>query len=263
MQDSTTIQLKLNTINISVIGTYRPPQTDFSTYLHMLEQLLQANGKTICVGDTNIDLLTTNHTTSAYLNSINSCGHTVLNAIEPTHATRVTSSSSTIIDHVTTNTMKYDYEISLFDNDISDHKLMHVNIKGPSQPMHRPEQINIINYRGVTNSSKWADLAQIDDFQTLILDIQSIIKEHTKSITPRQINVKSSPWISPQIISLAREKEKFFSYKKRFPQNGYIASRYQFLKSAIRNQAKKEYFNSKIETNVNNPKQLWVPSMKR
>ena len=101
------IQLEINKEKFKIATMYRPPNTKVSDFYDELEQIMHKFDNIINAGDINIDLLDINDTNAStikeYQNLITSYGHKILNTIDIDHATRVTNTSKTIVDHVFTD----------------------------------------------------------------------------------------------------------------------------------------------------------------
>ena len=107
-----------------VIGViYRHQKSNFQEYQTAMEntiELLNSNSTTYYItGDVNIDLLKTNHDIkiSHYFNTLNSLGCSQIIA----HPTRITATSSTLLDHIYTNNSSQHTNSHAIISDISDH----------------------------------------------------------------------------------------------------------------------------------------------
>src|ERR1043165_1610769 len=119
-----------NSANIVVGCIYRPPNSDFALFnahVLLLLDILSKNRKilTFIMGDFNLDLLNSNThaATNDFLNNLMS--HYFLPNIH--HPTRITNSSSTLLDNIFSNNIKYKMEAAILYSDISDHLPVLVN----------------------------------------------------------------------------------------------------------------------------------------
>lgn len=80
-----------------VWSPYRCPQSDVRHYLDTLDSILEQHNTLLLFGDTNIDLLIPNRTTTDYINMIESTNLEILNKIDNSMPTRPDTG---IIDHV-------------------------------------------------------------------------------------------------------------------------------------------------------------------
>lgn len=120
-----------NAANIVIGCIYRPPNSDVALFncdvLSILDTLSK-NRKILAfiMGDFNMDLINsdTHAPTNDFLNNLMS--HTFLPTIH--QPTRITTTSSTLLDNIFTNNMKYKLKSAILYSDISDHLPVLINI---------------------------------------------------------------------------------------------------------------------------------------
>lgn len=261
MQDASIIVLKLQKLNCHIVATYKPNQTKYEDFKHVYERILNAYRNTVCIGDLNMDLLDPDGTTKSYVGLLNSFGYVILNKIDRRHATRIDENTSTVIDHVATNRQDWKYGVYLNDYDQSDHRIMLLTIKmhTESQQSLPANTITILDHDGVSSDPDWAGIEHVRTFESLVPRISSMVVRHTKTKTRKTFR---NPWITSEIAKLSKEKEKFFRYTKRYPDNLYIKQTHTNLKALVTRkckEAKQSYFSEKFSIAThNNPRQMWA-----
>lgn len=124
--NSIIVELSFNTRNnINIITTYRPPREDCRQCLLFLENTLLVHPNSICMCDSNINLLQSANDNTIHLTDLLAAyGFTIYNNIDLLSATRKTSSTATIIDHAFSNSTMELQQLSLQDCSFSDHKIL-------------------------------------------------------------------------------------------------------------------------------------------
>lgn len=102
------IQIQVENVNkpFYLMTLYRPSTDgaeETKKFIEHMERTLDANKRTLCIGDFNFDLLNLkkkyDKNTRDYKDIIECSGYKILNKIDIENATRVTSSSTTLRDH--------------------------------------------------------------------------------------------------------------------------------------------------------------------
>jgi exonuclease III len=106
-----------------ILSIYRPPCGDLSIFLDKLETVLSLiakqfpNAEILACGDFNIDLLQPSNARSSFLDVLSSFN--MFKSIST--PTRITSSSSTLLDNIMTILDPDTYKTDTIDSDLSDH----------------------------------------------------------------------------------------------------------------------------------------------
>ena len=127
------IEIKqLHKVNILIGCIYRPPGSDVSMFnsdmLSILKSIDEETKKiTLLAGDYNLDLLKhdTHLPTGVFLN--NMLSHSLFPTIR--HPTRISDKSSTLLDNIFVNCIKYELQSAILYNDISDHLPVAIHLK--------------------------------------------------------------------------------------------------------------------------------------
>lgn len=189
-----------------------------------------------------------------------------------TNPTRVTNSSSTLIDHII---VSRDDKISLsgvIASGLSDHYMTFCTRKGKRKGTNKQES-NTIKIRTTKNYDKsifvdklmsldWSELYLCRNVNIAWEIFKKLFMSVLNEIAPMKeikMKCKTEPWITLEILELIRERDQnLVNYNKIGDSKFYIA--YCLLRNKVQRKvkdAKESYFENKIEENRNNPKKLW------
>ena len=258
--------------NIILGCIYRHPHNinidDFTTYMTTcLEKLNRENKEIYISGDFNIDLLKydTNKKYQEFYNQMTICGF-LPQILQPT---RITESSSTIIDNIYTNNLTHDITSGNILIQISDHlpqfSCINKDISSDKTPYYK------------RNYSKFNEQSFIDDlsiqswynhqdpnimFNDFAWKLESCINRHAplKKLNKKELKFKLKPWITPIIIKKINHRNKLFVKKKKNPDNMDIKVLYnKFRNSVARDikKSKKDYYSKYFEDCKSNMKKTW------
>lgn len=188
-------------------------------------------------------------------------GYKILNKISNDAPTRVTGHSNTIIDHFFTDIYRYEYNLSLIDDSISDH---HYAILAFKTDIRMPIQRRISKYINYENISVQLE-SQINantNFTSMYSKINSIVNDNTQ-ITSHPINNKKryrKPYLTSTLLSLINIKDRMYKLMKTYPEDAELKTNFRSFKNQLTNKlraAKNTFYNNKIINEVNDPKKLW------
>ena len=213
--------------NIILSCIYRHPHItnidDFNTYMTTcLEKLNKENKETYISGDFNIDLLKydTNKKYQEFYNLMTTCGY-LPQILQPT---RITETSSTIIDNIYTNNLNNDIISGNVLIQISDHlpqfSCINKDISTDKTPYYKR------NYSKFNEQSFLDDLSiqnwhnQQDPnmmFNNFAWRLESCINRHAplKKLNKKDLKFQLKPWITPNIIKKINHRNKLFVKKKK------------------------------------------------
>lgn len=247
---------------------YRPPNSNIETlqyYEEMLSFLDSFNYPIIVMSDTNCDLL--NVPLSANSKRLNEI-HNVysLEQINTEIPTRITSDSSTLIDHTLTNKKEKVFSHGVIHLGISDHSLSYIIWK--SKHSGNPQTVNFRKKSGIDLNSyfeslknqPWFEVLDIDDIDLAISKWESLFMNVVNRYMPvkkKRMKIRKSPWMNSDIFNLIKKrnklKEKAWKAKDEQKMKDYRKLRNK-VTFDIR-KAKKKYYTdqlTKIQTNAGN-----------
>jgi len=224
-------QLKIPDIIICVI--YRPPGLNLDVFLQEFEILTEfltsknnKKKKIVMLGDFNIDLLSadSHQLTNDFLNSMIAL-HLLPLILKPT---RITPTSSTLIDNIFTNAVDRITDSTIIMTDISDH--LPIITRLINSPViyrsHNKTKLTrtitnetLLTFKNMLSQTDWIPIKQLclanetnlayDSFISLIkynydLACPLHIKKTSKKNTPQ------NPWMTKGLLNSVKKKEKLY-----------------------------------------------------
>ena len=273
---------KLEAISIEIIkpkskpfiitAAYRPPSADdtfFDELTKIIETADSEDKEIILMGDLNCNLQTDkpDHNTKQ-LNSI--CEIYQLQQLI-NHPTRITETSSTLIDVIITNMPSRIVTSGVIHIGISDHSLIYAVRKFSIPSKNKPKYLTSRQFKNFKAEKFRSELKNVpwDAILTNTNDpnelwgkwkevFLSIANNHAP-IKTRRVRNKDSPWLSSQIRKLIIERDVL---KKQAIKTGNTEhwKLYKSHRNKTNNSiktGKSEYYKHQIIDNSNNPKAVW------
>lgn len=201
---------------------YRPEQTNVDTFINELDRVLSIYKRSFVIGDMNINVLNTNESVVLdYIEAINSNGFCLLNKIDPTYATRILNTISTIFDHCITDILDKNYQLSYLDASISDHRQLILQY-AESRPTQQNYSTTYVDYEQIDHSANWEPVKSAKSFEEFEILVKSLINMYTNRKVRRVRSKPIKPWITKTILDMIQRRETLFKYHKRFPTNLYF-----------------------------------------
>ena len=262
-----------NSQSITVGLVYRPPNQhsfldDFQKEFYKLNT---TKHEVYILGDFNINLNSTKHQPihpllNKYIEFLSNFGLKQLIK----SPTRITCSSSSIIDHILTNACDKISDSGVIDIGISDHQMIYctrkvVRIKSGTN--------KYVNFRSLKNYSPtlfedalsaldFPNYENYDDIEIAYSDFVQKVTNVIDDIAPKKhskIKNTTQEWFDKEIADKIAIREKHFKTFKRtrlqIHQNIFKASQNE-VKKLIK-QKKKLFFQCKLKENIGKPKELW------
>ena len=271
------IKVKYNKLSISVITTYRHPNSSVPDFIRELQTLFRdtvkgKNSNSIYVGDINLDLnkyAISNEIQQYYdfLFSIKMLPYSII-------PTRVTCHSATVIDHVFSN-IEYKNDVMISSAtlccDITDH-LANVLLITPRKSKvdysTRPyirifSQRNFNNYLRDIELTDWSNIYSCSDVnQGFSLFIESLQMHYDKNfplVRMSRKKFKNKKWITPgiekSILTKHKLYNKFLLSQSEQDKNTYLQQE-KLLKKVIA-KAKSDYYKQVLAAKSNSAKSIW------
>ena len=185
-------------------------------------------------------------------------------------ATRVTSNSSSIVDHVLASFPDRVSQSGVIDVDISDHELIYCTRKTARIKSYCHKQITFRSlenyspevYEKVLSKLLFPNYELFDDidkaYENFIQKVMAVI-DNLASSKNKRINHTSQDWFDTEIMEKINERDKLSKKFKKFclhvDKDNYKEARNE-VQELIRTK-KKAYFESKLTGNIGKPKELW------
>lgn len=261
--------------NIIVNNIYRPPAGNikqFKSYLKNFLKELNNTHKTIfTVGDFNIDLLDqTNIMVKRYLDTL------IQNNILPTitKPTRVTRTTSTLIDNILTNRPLY-AETGIITTDISDHFPIflicqqNINTAKPSAerikiPKRYINERSTNYFRQLLSETDWDLIESCDDASDAYdLFERFFLKNYEKAFPKIEVEIKrksfENPWMTKGFLKSSKRKQKLYQkfLKRKTFESEEKYKNYKSLFEKIKRNLKKLHYQKEFAKNVGDSKNTW------
>ncbi len=242
------IWLKLTVNSTStVLGTvYRPPSdcNFFNSFYTVLEKVWTKFRNVLIVGDLNADITRSKDGEivsiqgKKLLRTLQHFNYSVMND----QPTRVTATSSTLIDHIISSKPEMIKETKCLELGISDHMLVYVSLTTKvKRPL--PKIINACTYskfnsehfRKDIEEAPWSVCSVFNDTDDVYWAWSHLFNNICKRHAPyREVKVRqnSLPWITPQIRHLMNYRYKTFLRVKR-SQNPELFAEYRALRNRV------------------------------
>jgi hypothetical protein len=260
------ILINLPEYNMNLGLLYSPPDADKTIMINNLETFF-TNKSTLIFGDFNINLLDNSNNTRDYMDCILANDFFVVNNVDESFPTRVSSNGNgTIIDHIISNIKNLKCKVNYIDSDLSDHKALLID-----QSFHKittPRNCERSTFR-VTNFQQLKQQLlnnpfKIDDdldantlAEDFVCHLNSSIDMCSRSNIINNSKQYKNPWITKELLQLCKTKSHLFKLKKLHPNDHDIISKYKVASNkvtALTKKLKTSYYNS-IPTN--NAKKFW------
>ena len=225
------------------------------------------------LGDMNINTSKRTNCSKDYLNLlISNCATNIIDV-----STRVTTSSTTILDHIITNENKHQIFPAVVDYDITHLYLVMALVNNES--IHKNAQPKFARSLAKVNSDSYNNDFQkrinsflpkiltisennLDDiFNEFYLLITSTIDTHAplKKLSRKQRRLRSKPWISKGLLISIKKKQKLYKTHYNFGSinEKLYYKKYSNLLTKVKNLAKKLYYHQKLDDYSDNPKKTW------
>ena len=261
--------------NILCCCAYRHPSSDINSFLdHMqetLSKIANENKIAIIMGDFNINLLNfENHTLSSdFINTMFS-NHFQPLILQPT---RVTDSTSTLIDNIFSNDLSCKVISGNILVQISDH-FPQFSIFNNSAPIYDNSSYFVYNYKKFDEARFLDDYQKMDfaflnaddstvnhKFDEFLTNLNQLVDKHCPKmkLNKKALKLRNKPWINNHIQRMMRIRDRIFQQFKQTESPEVYAQYKQFrnrVVNEIRNN-KKTYFQNYFTENKSNMKLLW------
>ena len=251
---------------------YRPPdQYDFLE--HFSEAINNTynfvNQEVYILGDFNINLIKNKHISNLMKPYVEVCSlHGLKQLIDS--PTRITETSSTLLDHILTNSHEKVSQFGVLDLSLSDHQIIYCTRKIVKQKFNKH---NYIRIRSLRNYSKnlllekletlqFPDYSNYNNIDTAYTDFIDKTIAVINEIAPfKQVCIKNntSEWIDEEVLAGIRSRDKLYvKFKKSRLHNDNL--KYKRARNHLQNvikRKKKNFITNKLTENIGKPKDLW------
>lgn len=253
--------IKLINKNLTIISIYRSQKNNLNVFYEYFESYLKNNSRCIVVGDFNINLLDLNGIdTIRYTELVQVLGYVFVNRIDKNFATRSRNGIDTIIDHILTDLVQQSFSLDISSSHLSDHKslLFQIQQMNAAKPT-KCTKFKYICYDKIFTDPLWYDVVNSDNTNKFVKTLTEIVSRNMREVKQNVKNGNMS-YITTEILTLIKERDRFFRYRNKFPNNLYIADRHKYLSKLIVKLIKRNKKNNQaatLEKFMSKPKELW------
>ena len=261
------IDIMLRNERLLLACIYRPKEDKkFINTLEIMMTSFSHRKNVLLLGDFNIDLFKDSSLVAALERAMYT--NNLTNMIK--EATRITETSSTLIDLALTTNPSYVNNNGSFNTCISDHNLIYTTFKVFYKQRKLPKLITVKNKKNIDlnklkydlECTPWLLIDLFDDPDDSLWCWEKLLKDTISAhVKERKVKVRSDnqPWMTGDIRKHMNERYKLFNKAKGTPKksNEWILYRRKrnFCTNLIR-QAKANYWKTKFE-NTDSSKSFW------
>ena len=233
-----------------------------------MSQLTKENKEVYICGDFNFDLLNleNNHICQEFYNLLCSYGF-LPKIIQPS---RITDYHTSLIDNIFSNNLSDEILSGNILLTLSEHFSRFVSVRREkidfnNVKIYQRDYFKFDNslFRDDVSIQKWgATYENVNNqFNDLFWELNGCVERHApiKELSPKEIKMKSKPWITPDITKLIRNRNKLFKRKKIQPNNENIKALYNQKRNQVNREIKRSkniYYVQHFEDNSNNIKKI-------
>lgn len=253
--------ISINKLSLNVGAIYKPGQTNINNFLNTYTSQLERRKRSIVFGDFNIDLLSgKSNDVTKYLTEIQQSGYQILNNINKSFSTRDTSTTKTILDHVSTNFDNHSLNMTIIESSLSDHKQIFVEIGRLTPHINKKIPYKALHYENLYNNMQKAIYTNDDnDYYYLERFISEQI-ENNKIDKLKIINSPQKDWVNKDILNAINVRNNLWQQLKLQPKNNNLRQNYMKERNNVRHlisSHKKTYYYNLFQKNYSRPKKTW------
>ena len=276
--ETVTVEVNLLFVRPIILSTlYRPegPVAAFDKIESMISKITGEKKEFILMGDLNCDLLSMTLNKTKHIVQIYKT-YGLVQVIK--EATRTTSDTHTLIDHIVTNKIDRIAESGVMPCGISDHDVIYIIRHARLSKMKKdPKILSVRDTRKLDNDRLLENLRELPfglikdtsnnpedlwlKWKTFFLNI---LDKHAPVKTIR-VRGNNLPYVTAEVKSMMRQRD-YLSGKANKTGSKYLRQAFQQVRNKVdftlRN-LKSEYYTRKIEENKNNLKNTWKGCQQR
>lgn len=259
--------------NIIIGCVYRHPHQnntdDFSDYMSKTLKKLNKENKEIYIsGDYNFDLLNYegNSKISDFYNLMSANSYLPL-ILQPT---RITDTTTTIIDNIYTNTFNRETVGGNILIEIADHLSQFITVNNNINPLEQStkykrdfSKFNDQSFLDDLSIQTWKTNGEADDlYKDFLYRFQSCIDRHApmRELNKSEAKLNNKPWITPDILKKIKKRNSLYIKRKNNPTHVKTNEDYKKLRNEIQKDirtSRKTHYNHYFEECKSNIKKVW------
>ena len=254
---------------------YRRPNSNMNSYFEDLNNILDIiSGESkisISMGDNNLNLL--NMSNNINVNNLVNLFHSYNYFDLINKPTRVTSNSTTLIDHIWSNNYANSVLNGILYTNIADHfpvfSIFNLNVNKPQNSQYiyykvrELSRTNIENFKDALNNTDWGLVISSNDanvcYNNFITLFSSLFNRYCP-VVDKKVKTKhvQKPFITPEILLLMKERDKLQKKYSKHPIT--YSTQYKSIRNRINNlirQSKAIYYKSRLTAASGNSRDTW------
>lgn len=252
-------------ICLYLVCIYRPPETDLNVFISRLENLLQQiplNASIVLTGDFNVNYLDDTSIKVQALKSLLLSFNLNMHVEAPS---RLTSTTSTLIDYVCTNMDPEMVTCTVVDAGLSDHHAVICTLGVESQSRKATRRGRLYTRH---NYDKFAHICLNTDWQSILNAVDPLHKFHktltkifNRSFPIKNLRMKGGKrWSTKGLRISSRNMRSLHLIRKFYMNNEFFVSYYNKYRKIYRNtikKAKEMFYKKRINEAKNKQKESW------
>lgn len=222
MDENHFLWIHVSKFSLDIGVVYKPERTNNNEFLEYYSMQLENRKRALVFGDFNVDLLSSDRSTTAYRQVVKENGFSIINKINKQYSTRETNSTNTILDHVSTNLKQNLFHLAITESDMSDHKQIYLEL------VHcKPEPIKTVEYQAINYTNLYKTIENVTN-KNPDSDYDIFEKNLTENILLNKVTKtkKNNPprqdWINKHILSAIDKRNTLRLYCKRNPNDNQV-----------------------------------------
>lgn len=253
--------IHINKLALHIGLIYKPPDTNVQKFLEVFTTFIERRTRCVVFGDFNINVLCKDNRSTEYLNCLKECGYKLLNKCNEKYCTRETSTTKTILDHISSNILTHSFQFTLIESSMSDHKQIYFEIKKRIRIQPIKRQYQHINYRTLHASFLQSDYSNKENNY---LELENFIREKVNQNKTLKFKIQNAPrddWITQELIRRINIRNEAWQNYKQHPNDDILQVKFTSEKNKVKNminELRKSYYNNAFQKCKSKPKKMWT-----
>lgn len=260
LDDTHYLWVHVNKFSLNIGAIYKPNKTNMNSFLEIYSEQLQKFRRAIVFGDYNLDLLNPDLVTRNYKNTLKESNYKILNKISKKHCTRETTSTKTMLDHVSSNLSENNFHFVTMESSMSDHKQILLEIKKYQPPPIIKQKYNAVDYNKLYRClDECPKEYQEPEYEKLANRLQSCLNK-CKITKVKLLNPPRQDWIKKELLEQINTKNTLWKGCKASAADTELKAEYEHIKARVSQnikKAKRDYYLRKFEENSSKPRKMW------
>lgn len=257
---TTTIITYVAKFSLCIGVIYKPERTNLNTVVDIYSGQLQKMKRAVVFGDFNFDLLQSNHATRQYKKLYKENHYKIINKINEQSCTRETSTTKTILDHISSNLKTNNFHIAVIESAMSDHKHIYCDIKNCHPVLPKRITYSKINYETLYKNYEQNQRETKDSLYEALEHKLIKCLSMSKTECTKVLNKPRNDWINREIMQgINKRNVLWHNYKKdmlcKEKEQLYMEEKKKI--NLVIQKNKSTYFKKRFQESVIKPRKMW------